>query len=105
MGNVRVAQCKAVTVTWCYAFNAVKCTYCTSNSYNSFVSQTYQRVSGRVGSYFLQNGNRMSAQCYKDGVNYFHPIQLPIHLVIDHDDDSEFEVSSCGRELIVADGF
>ena len=49
----------------------------------------------------------MLAQYYKnvhEQVNYFHPIQLPIHLVIDHDDDSEFEVSSCGRELIVADG-
>ena len=46
----------------------------------------------------------MSAQYYKDEqVNYFHPIQLPIQLVIDHDDDSGFEAFSCGEELIVVD--
>ena len=44
----------------------------------------------------------MSAQYYKDEkVNYFHPIQLPIQLVIDHDDDSGFEAFSCGKELMV----
>ena len=56
--------------------------------------------------FWLHNSNQMSARYYKDvheRVNYFHPIQLPIQLVIDHDDDSGFEAFSCGNELIVVD--